>query len=115
MSDEVERTIRRRLSELERERRRLERALEALAGSAAPRRPSAPASGGRSRRRVRSGDRHRQFVASVRTNPDHRLADHARAIGVAPQYLANLARKLVATGEIEKVGRGRYRVPAAKG
>lgn len=117
MSDTIERArgiIEDRIREIEAERARLEEALEGLGQSvkarpAATRRSaskrSTPARGSRSPRAPR-GERERQLLKSIRKSPERRISDHARAVGVRPQQLYPLLRRLQSSGKIERTESG---------
>lgn len=61
----------------------------------------------RGSRRAKPGERERQLLSSVRTNPGFLAVGHARAIGVEPQQAYVPLKRLVAKGAIVKRN-GRY-------
>lgn len=114
MNDTVTRAremITARLSEIDTERARLERALKALEGRSAPSataaRPTGTGSrrGRRGSRRARPGERDDQLLASIQKNPKHRVSDHARELGVSPQQLYPVLRRLQKKSLIKRGGR----------
>jgi len=116
--------IRARLAEIEKERRRLDKALAILTSRSDERRSTRrrpartraggtrPANGRPRGKRARRGERQAQFLAALKRRPDAGMSELAREIGVSPQQLYPIARRLSATGEIAK-REGRYVVSAA--
>ena len=117
---EARRILEARLGELEAEAANLRQAIatldstpgvapSALAGTAqeAADRASRP-----TRKRARPGERERQLIASIESNPGAAVADHARALGVRPQQLYPLLHRLEAGGRITKSDDGYRLAPA---
>lgn len=105
--------IKERLTELDDEKARLERALSSLRGDRrGPGRPrgssrgSATGSGAAprrsSRRRAKRGQREKQLLRSIKSNPNYKSADHAREIGIAPNQVYGLVAKMTESGKIRK-------------
>ena len=103
--------LRSRLSELDAERTQLEHALSSLGSSRAPsrgpktaRRPSPKrrASGKRARR----GQREAEFLAQIKSKPGAKISEIAGTIGVAPQQLYPIARRLRDSGKVTRKGEG---------
>ncbi len=113
MADVVEqarRVIETRLHELEAETRRLRNALTSLGD----RRPSTARRRTKRQtatRRAPRGQRQKQFLDAVKKNPGAPVSEIAKDIGVAPQQLYPVARRLHEKGEIRKQGKG-YAVKA---
>lgn len=59
-------------------------------------------SAGPPRKRARRGEREAQFLTFVKENPDSKLADIARGIGVQNSAANGLAKKAVAAGTVKK-------------
>jgi predicted Rossmann fold nucleotide-binding protein DprA/Smf involved in DNA uptake len=115
---EARTAIARRIKELRDEEKRLTRALEALAdldgkkpaagkrvrGGREPRvdrrKPT------RGRKRAPRGQRQAEFLTAVRKTPEQPVAQIAREMGVQPQQLYAIARKLRADGKVKRRGRG---------
>ncbi len=112
-------TIEARLGELREETSRLEEALAALDRAGGERRgggSSSPRRGGRSSsKRAPRGFRQGQFIKTVESTPGARPSEIARAMGIRPQQVHALARKLLEGGLIVKQGSGYAAAPAAKG
>jgi hypothetical protein len=117
MSDTIERArgiIEDRIREIEAERARLEEALDGLGQSVAARPAATPRSAARRPRPARAGrtpraargERERQLLKSIQKSPERRVSDHARAMGVRPQQLYPLLRRLQSSGQIERTERG---------
>jgi transposase-like protein len=126
--DSVRADIEQRLNEIRplvAEVERLERALAALDGSVseAPLAPGGartrsgrPAAGEAERSATRPGRRGRrrrgepsrgdEFLATVRKRPGVTIAEAAREMGIAPNYLYRLAATLEREGTVEREGRG---------
>jgi hypothetical protein len=126
MSDkltEARSLLEKRLAEIDAERDQLKAAikqLEAVAGtSSQPASKSSRNSASRtrskgstgSRKRARRGQREKQLLSSIKANPDYRVSDHARQVGVSPQQLYPLLNRLVAKDVVVKKD-SRYRVKA---
>ena len=113
MADVVEqarKALETRLHELEDEARRLRDALSSLGGH----RPSTSRRRTRRRattRRAPRGHRQEQFLAAVKKNPGVPVSEIAKDIGVSPQQLYPVARRLREKGEVRKRGKG-YAVKA---
>ncbi len=60
--------------------------------------------------RAKRGERQAEFKATLKQNPDYRLSEIARSMGIDSTRASNLAKQLVDSGEIKKVDRGRYRL-----
>jgi DNA invertase Pin-like site-specific DNA recombinase len=124
--DEARGLLKKRLAELDDERRRLERALGELGESAAPaaRRPGRPAGRrgpgrppgrpaaspkkGASRRRRRSrkgGTRADQAVGLVAKSPGISASEIAKEMKIKPNYLYRVLGELQKEGRIKKKGR----------
>jgi transposase-like protein len=111
--DEALDLVKKRLAELDEERKRLERALIELGGSVTrrpgrprgsgrgPGRPPGrpPKAGGKRKRRRRSGTRADQAVALVVASPGISASEIAKQMKIKPNYLYRVL------GELEKEGR----------
>jgi transposase-like protein len=106
--DEARALVEKRLSELDQERRRLERALADLTGGRVgrrrPGRPRGAAAGGRRRRR-RGGTRADQAVKLVKANPGITASEMARQMKIKPNYLYRVLGDLQKEGKVSKRGR----------
>ncbi len=95
-----------RLSELENERKAIEAALASLDEKSAGK----PTGSKRRRRsvarRARRGERQVQFLTVVRDHPGEPMAELAREMGVRPQQLYPIARRLSDEGAIAKFNGG---------
>ena len=103
--------LRSRLSELDAERSQLEHALRSLGSSHGSSTASKPARQARTRRRsggkrARRGQREEEFLTQIRDNPGAKIADIAGTIGVAPQQLYPIARRLSDSGKVTRKGEG---------
>lgn len=114
--DEARDLVKKRLAELEDERKRLERALAELGGKAKaragrgpgrPRGSSAKAGGGKKRRR-RKGTRADQAVSLVEGNPGISASDIAKQMKIKPNYLYRVLGDLEKEGRVKKKGRQYY-------
>jgi hypothetical protein len=115
--DEARDLVKRRLAELDDERKRLERALAELGGKAAGRvgrRPGRPPGSGtkagkkgsaRRGRRRRSGTRADQAVTLVESSPGISAADIAKTMKIKPNYLYRVLGDLEKEGRVKKKGR----------
>jgi transposase-like protein len=124
--DEALDLVKKRLAELDDERKRLERALAELGGSVTrrpgrppgsgrgPGRPRKDASAGttttgtaapRRRRRRRGGTRADQAVALVEQNPGISASDIAKQLKIKPNYLYRVLGELEKEGRVSKKGR----------
>jgi hypothetical protein len=108
--EEAQALLRRRLDELDDERKRLERALAELGGKAAPGRPrgrktgkSAPRT--RRRRKRRGGTRADQAVKHITDKPGINASDVAKAMKIKPNYLYRVLGDLEKEGRVKKGGR----------
>ncbi|HET8639829.1 MAG TPA: hypothetical protein VFL89_06230 [Solirubrobacterales bacterium] len=124
--DEARDLVKKRLAELEDERRRLERALSELDGKAGGtgRRPGRPRSGGRPAkktaaaaprrtRRRRGNTRADQAVKLVESNPGISASEIAKSMKIKPNYLYRVLSDLEKEGRVKKQGR-KYQPGAAK-
>jgi predicted Rossmann fold nucleotide-binding protein DprA/Smf involved in DNA uptake len=109
-----------RIAELDEEREQLLKVLERLNDTAAPKPGSAGSNNqvarlsrgrGSSGRRARRGQRERELLASIEADSSRRVSDHARQIGVSPQQLYPIIKRLTEQQRLEKV-EGRYRLKA---
>jgi sugar-specific transcriptional regulator TrmB len=127
--DEARDLVRKRLAELEDERRRLERALSELngkaGGSGRGRRPGRPRSSGRPAskkaatrprrtRRRRSNTRADQAVSLVEKNPGISASEIAKSMKIKPNYLYRVLGDLEKEGRVKKQGRKYQPGQAAK-
>jgi len=120
--DEARDLVKKRLAELDDERKRLERALTELGGKAtgrSGRRPGRPPGSGKKaggrpkKRRRRSGTRADQAVALVQGNPGISASDIAKQMKIKPNYLYRVLGDLEKEGRVAKKGRQYY--PGKKG
>jgi transposase-like protein len=119
--DEALDLVRKRLSELDEERKRLERALAELGGTITRGRPGRPRGSGRGpgrprknaavptgaprRRRRRGGTRADQAVKLVEQNPGISASDIAKQMKIKPNYLYRVLGELEKEGRVSKRGR----------
>ena len=123
--DEALNLVKKRLAELDEERKRLERALAELGGTITHRGPGRPrgsgrgpgrppkaataATGGatttRKRRRRRGGTRADQAVKLVEDNPGISASDIAKSMKIKPNYLYRVLGELEKEGRVTKKGR----------
>lgn len=113
--DEARSLVKKRLAELDDERKRLERALADLGGEIAARRPgrprgttastSAAPAAPRRRRRRRGGTRADQAVKLVEQNPGINASDIAKQMKIKPNYLYRVLGDLEKEGRVKKQGR----------
>jgi DNA-binding IclR family transcriptional regulator len=112
--DEARDLVKRRLAELDDERRRLERALAELGEKAkgtARRRPGRPRGSGKgkrrgaAKRRRRSGTRADQAVKLVEKNPGISASEIAKQMKIKPNYLYRVLGELEKEGRVKKKGR----------
>lgn len=117
--DEASTLIKKRLAELDEERKRLERALADIgSGSgkkASGRRPGRPRSTGsaasptastpRRRRRRKGGTRADQAVKLVEGNPGISASEIAKSMKIKPNYLYRVLSDLEKEGRVKKKGR----------
>ena len=111
--------VKKRLAELDVERKRLERALTELGGTVTrrpgrprgsgrgPGRPPKAASGGSAprKRRRRGGTRADQAVALVEKNPGISASEIAKQMKIKPNYLYRVLGELEKEGRVKKKGR----------
>jgi sugar-specific transcriptional regulator TrmB len=114
--DEALGLVKKRLAELDEERRRLERALSELGGTIT-RRPGRPRGSGRGpgrppkagskprKRRRRSGTRADQAVALVASSPGISASEIAKQMKIKPNYLYRVLGELEKEGRVKKKGR----------
>lgn len=117
--DEALDLVKKRLAELDEERRRLERALSELGGTIT-RRPGRPRGSGRGpgrppkaaagtaprkRRRRRGGTRADQAVALVEKSPGISASEIAKTMKIKPNYLYRVLGELEKEGRVKKQGR----------
>jgi transposase-like protein len=117
--DEALDLVKKRLAELDEERKRLERALAELGGTIARGRPGRPRGSGRGpgrprkattagaprRRRRRGGTRADQAVKLVEQNPGISASDIAKQMKIKPNYLYRVLGELEKEGRVSKKGR----------
>lgn len=120
--DEALDLVKKRLAELDEERKRLERALAELGGTVTQRRPGRPrgtgrgpgrppkaasstASAPRKRRRRRGGTRADQAVKLVEQNPGISASEIAKQMKIKPNYLYRVLGELEKEGRVTKNGR----------
>jgi DNA invertase Pin-like site-specific DNA recombinase len=112
--DEARDLVKKRLAELDDERRRLERALAELGGKATGRtgrRPGRPpgsgtkAAGRPKKRRRRSGTRADQAVSLVEGNPGISASEIAKSMKIKPNYLYRVLGDMEKEGRVTKKGR----------
>ena len=117
--DEALDLVKKRLAELDEERKRLERALAELGGTVT-RRPGRPPGSGRGpgrppkaasatraprKRRRRGGTRADQAVALVENNPGISASEIAKQMKIKPNYLYRVLGELEKEGRVTKKGR----------
>ena len=117
--DEARDLVKKRLAELEDERKRLERALSELDGKAGgtgrrPGRPAKKAAAARPRRtrRRRGNTRADQAVKLVEDKPGISASEIAKSMKIKPNYLYRVLGDLEKEGRVKKQGR-KYQ-PGAK-
>jgi len=113
--DEALDLVKKRLAELDEERKRLERALLELGGTVTrrPGRPKGsgrgpgrpPKAGGTRKRRRRTGTRADQAVALVAANPGISASEIAKQMKIKPNYLYRVLGELEKEGRVKKKGR----------
>lgn len=111
--DEARDLVKKRLAELDDERKRLERALAELGGKVTGRpgrRPGRPRGSGTKaaaprRRRRRKGTRADQAVALVENNPGISASDIAKTMKIKPNYLYRVLGDMEKEGRVKKKGR----------
>ncbi len=119
--DEALDLVKKRLAELDDERKRLERALAELGGTVT-RRPGRPPGSGRGpgrppkaaasatsaprrRRRRRGGTRADQAVSLVEKNPGISASEIAKSMKIKPNYLYRVLGEMEKEGRVTKKGR----------
>jgi hypothetical protein len=112
--DEARDLVKKRLAELDDERKRLERALAELGGRVTgrggrrpgrPRGTSRKAAGPKKRRRRRSGTRADQAVKLVQGSPGITASDIAKSMKIKPNYLYRVLGDLEREKRVTKKGR----------
>lgn len=114
--EEARELVRKRLAELDDERKRLERALAELGDKArgTGRRRGRPrgsgkaattAAKGKTRRRRRGGTRADQAVKLVQKNPGITASEIAKKMNIKPNYLYRVLGELEKEGRVKKDGR----------
>jgi DNA invertase Pin-like site-specific DNA recombinase len=111
--DEARDLVKKRLAELDDERKRLERALAELGGKAAERvgrRPGRPRgsgvkAAGPKKRRRRKGTRADQAVSLVEGSPGISASEIAKSMKIKPNYLYRVLGDLEKEGRVKKKGR----------
>jgi hypothetical protein len=123
--DEALDLVKKRLAELDEERKRLERALAELGGTVTHRRPGRPKGSGRGpgrppkaastaaatsaprkrRRRRRGGTRADQAVKLVEQNPGISASEIAKSMKIKPNYLYRVLGEMEKEGRVVKRGR----------
>lgn len=111
--DEARELLKKRLAELDEERKRLERALGELGGKVTGRSgrgPGRPRGSGAKRaapkkRRRRKGTRADQAVSLVESNPGISASDIAKQMKIKPNYLYRVLGDLEKEGRVKKKGR----------
>ena len=116
--DEARDLVKKRLAELDDERKRLERALVELggkvtgrAGGRGPGRPPGSATkstGPKKRRKRRSGTRADQAVKLVEGSPGISASDIAKQMKIKPNYLYRVLGDMEKEGRVKKKGRQYY-------
>ncbi len=110
--DEARDLIKKRLDEVNEERKRLEHAVSSLGGKVVggpghpPGRPAGSGSKAATpRRRRRKGGRAGQAVRLVKKNPGISAAEIAKALKINPNYLYRVLSELEKEGRVKKDGR----------
>lgn len=111
--DEARDLLKRRLSDLDDERKRLERALRELSAKTTGRGPGRPRGGKTAkpathRRRRRSGTRADQAVKLIVKQPGATAKEIAKAMKVEPNYLYRVLGELEKEKRVKKQGRQYY-------
>ena len=117
--DEARDLVKKRLAELDDERKRLERALAELGGKVTgrgsgrgPGRPRGSGAkgkgGGTKKRRRRKGTRADQAVALVEGSPGISASDIAKQMKIKPNYLYRVLGDMEKEGRVTKKGRQYY-------
>jgi len=95
-----------RLTELDAERRQVERALAEVTGGKAGRRGPGRPKGSKNKRR--GSTRADQAVRVVSSNPGISASEIAKELKIAPNYMYRVMADLVKEGRVRKKGRGYY-------
>ncbi|MFL5891754.1 MAG: winged helix-turn-helix transcriptional regulator [Solirubrobacterales bacterium] len=108
--DQAATLLKERITELESELGKLQRALASLTdgrqGRRGPGRPrGSSATGGRRRRRRRGGTRADQAVKLIQENPGITASEIARKMSIQPNYLYRVLGDLQNEGRVKKSGR----------
>jgi DNA invertase Pin-like site-specific DNA recombinase len=111
--DEARDLVKKRLAELDDERKRLERALSELGGKVTgrgrgpgrPRGTGRKAAGRPKKRRRRSGTRADQAVSLVAGSPGISASEIAKTMKIKPNYLYRVLGDLEKEGRVKKKGR----------
>jgi hypothetical protein len=112
--DDARDLVKKRLAELDDERRRLERALKDLGGKKAGRRPGRPRGSAKkttrrkkpARRRTRRGKtRADQAVALIKKKPGITASEIAKTMKIKPNYLYRVLSDLEKQKKVKKKGR----------
>lgn len=117
--DEARELVKKRLADLDDERKRLERALAELGGKAIKRAPGRPrgsstkstptrSAAAPRRRRRRGGTRADQAVGLIEKQPGISASDVAKAMKIKPNYLYRVLGDLEKEGRVKKQGRQYY-------
>ncbi len=107
--DTARKFIEEQLAKLEEEAKKLREALASLGGrDGKPAEALAP----EAQKRAKPGQREKQLLNSVSKHPDYKPSEHAKAIGVSPNQVYSLARKLQKEGKLTKTAKGTYKVKA---
>jgi sugar-specific transcriptional regulator TrmB len=104
--DQARKVMEARLRELEDEARRLRNALASLGDRKASRSPRRTTTRRSTTRQAPRGQRQEQLLAAVKKKPGAPVSEIAKDIGVSPQQLYPVTRRLREKGEIRKQGRG---------
>ena len=104
--------LRARLTELEDEAEQVKIALTAIEGKANSKPRQRRSGSSRVKRtatgRAKKGERQAQFKATLKKNPNFKLSDISKSMGISNNNASSLARQLQDSGEIKKIGRGQY-------
>jgi hypothetical protein len=108
--DQAANLLKQRISELEGELAKLQRALASLTdgrqGRRGPGRPRGPRAGAtRARRRRRGGTRADQAVKIIKANPGITASEIAKQMRIQPNYLYRVLGDLQKEGRVKKSGR----------
>jgi transposase-like protein len=109
--DEARALVKKRLAEIDAERKQLERALAELGDKArrrGPGRPRGSGGGTRRRRRRRGGTRADEAVKLVTANPGITASGIAKQMKIKPNYLYRVLGDLQKEGRVKKRGREYY-------